>query len=333
MENNNGASKSKKNSRFWQNRRQNRSTSNTNGQDRRPPAAAPNGNPLSLHGMREMFHYVLRCNTTAAAEQQQQDFSPVVLWWHSPAPVVPYDVEESMIAFLVPHQSRERGMFRDQPQHRLRKLEKLCETKPISIRATLSLRRHHMKEFNPYLRPSQLRLGSEELALESATLFEQAVEDFLQQNNVSFYSETEQKAHNAKYQQQGDPSPPTPDFVLKEPITIKQWIQKDGTTNERRILQERSVNCKYYANCRIALRAVSLKLSPMTTSPMMPQCKTGCHILQGLKSKCFMGPPPFDNLQRVRWVLCKPRLKSMWDCMAKAPLCLCMATAIDCRPC
>jgi hypothetical protein len=153
---------------------------------------------------------------------------------------------------LVPYKKRERGMFRDQPEHRIRKIQRICESKRISFRTALSLRRHHMKRWNPGLGMHQLRLGVDDDIRESARLFEQAVQDFLRNSNVAFYSELEQKAHIRKHRKQGQPYPPTPDFILKEPILIKKYTA--GRGRERRVVEERAVCCTYSkasASCAI----------------------------------------------------------------------------------
>lgn len=200
-------------------------------------ATTPTATEEPPERVQDPFLCSLRCKPVPDTQQHQ------VLWWHSPVAPTPLAVEADLIDVLVPYQKRERGMFRDQPEHRIRKLQRLCEKKRISFRTALSLRRHHMKRWNPGLGMQQLRLGSDDAIRESARLFEEAVQDFLRRSNVSFYSEREQKAHIQKHRQQGQPYPPTPDFILKEPILIKNYTV--GRGRDRRVIQERSVCCTF----------------------------------------------------------------------------------------
>lgn len=177
---------------------------------------------------------VLRCPPLPLDEQ-------LILWWHSPVSPVPISVEKDLIDVLVPYHRRERGMFFKQSFHRKRELRRLCEIKKVNFRMALSLRRHHMKRLNPYLTLEQLHLGDEETIRESARLFEVAVQEFLERNNVTFYSEDDQRAYIEQHRQPGQPSPPTPDFILKKPIRIRKYKKSRG--NSREVIEERSVSC------------------------------------------------------------------------------------------
>jgi hypothetical protein len=180
---------------------------------------------------------VLRCQPLPLDEQ-------LILWWHSPIPPVPLSVEKELIDVLIPYHRRERGMFYKQSYRRKREVRRLCEVKKVSFRMALSLRRHHMKRLNPYLSLEQLHLGNDEIIRESARLFEVAVQEFLERNNVTFYSEDDQRAFIDQHRQPGQPSPPTPDFILKKPIRIRKY--KKGRGNSREIIEELSVSCMYH---------------------------------------------------------------------------------------
>lgn len=136
-------------------------------------------------------------------------------------------------------------MFCTQPEFRVHKLRRITNAKKVPLSTALSLRRHHMKRLNPHIGGmQQLRLGSNDDIRESARLFEEAVEHFLRRQRVEFYSEQEQKAHVRKHRGPGAPYPPTPDFILKRPIRIKQFVlsgRRKGERGRRTILQERSV--------------------------------------------------------------------------------------------
>ena len=178
--------------------------------------------------------YVLRCQPVPLEEQ-------LILWWHSPTPPVPLSVEKDFIDVLIPYKRRERGMFFKQSYHRKRELLRLCEVKRVNFRVALSLRRHHMKRLNPYLSLEQLGLGDDVTIRESARLFELAVQEFLERHHVTFYSEDDQRAYIEEHRQPGQPSPPTPDFILQKQIRIRKF--KIGRGNARLIIEELSVSC------------------------------------------------------------------------------------------
>jgi hypothetical protein len=192
----------------------------------------------SIGRSREPLPYSLRCKDVPDSTRHR------VLWWRSTSDPIPFEIEEGLIDVLVPYKQKERGMFRDQPKHRVQKLIRICRSKQISVRTALSLRRHHMKRYNPGLGMHQLRLGNDNDVRKSAELFELAVQEFLNREKVGFYSETEQKAYIEKHRPPGEPFPLTPDFILKSPIRIKQYTGPEGQVKNRRVVQERSVNCK-----------------------------------------------------------------------------------------
>ena len=181
---------------------------------------------------------VLRCQSVPIGEQQ-------ILWWHSPVAPVPLSVEKDLVDVLIMYHRRERGMFFKQSHHRKRELRRLCEIKKVNFRMALSLRRHHMKRLNPYLTLEQLHLGDEETIRESASLFEVAVQEFLERNNITFYSEDDQRTYIEQHRQPGQPTPPTPDFILKKPIRIRKY--KSGRGNAKEIIEELSVSCMFHS--------------------------------------------------------------------------------------
>jgi hypothetical protein len=179
--------------------------------------------------------YVLRCQDVPLNDQ-------LILWWHSPTEPIPISIERELIDILVPYQRRERGMFYKQSYHRKRELRRICRVKQINIRMALSLRRHHMRRLNPHLTLEQLHLGTEDVIRESARLFEVSVEEFLLRHHVAFYSEQDQRAYINEHRPQGQPFPPTPDFILKQKIRIRKYKTPRG--NKREIIEELSVSCK-----------------------------------------------------------------------------------------
>ena len=261
--------------------------------------------------IQDPFTCSLRCRTVPDSRHHR------VLWWHSPVPPIPFHVEADLIPLLVPYQKRERGMFKDQPTHRIRKLERLCASKRVSMASVLSLRRHHMKRWNPNLGMHQLRLGSDDDIRESARLFEETIRDVLRRSNVAFYSESDQKEHIRKHRQPGQPYPPTPDFILREPIRIKTYVTVvgPGGRDNKRVIQERSVCCTYFrlifchddvGPCRISL----------LTDTTHYYCLT---VLQGLKSKCSTVLQRLNTTAKAQSVVCGIRPKSTSRSTAKEP--------------
>ena len=145
-----------------------------------------------------------------------------ILWWESTTPPIPYQAEEALIPKLVMYGNKERGMFLKQPAQRLRKLRKLCQQHHVPLPAALSLRRHHIKLRNTSLNMTQLGLGNVKDINASAQVFENAVAECLQRNQVQFYSEAEQRAYSKQHKPPNDKRfPVTPDFILQEPLRIK----------------------------------------------------------------------------------------------------------------
>jgi hypothetical protein len=178
---------------------------------------------------------VLRCEEVPETDRHLR------LLWNTTAAPVSLELEMELIDVLIPFKRRERGMYCNQPEHRIRKLRRICESKHVNIRVALSLRRHHMKRLNPNLSLAQLQLGTENEVRESARLFEVAVQQFLVRHDIAFYSEEQQKAHIREHRRPGQPFPPTPDFVLQQPIRIVKYKNAGG--NRRTIVEERSVCC------------------------------------------------------------------------------------------
>jgi hypothetical protein len=174
------------------------------------------------------FYFALKCKAVD---------HPGELWWHSPENYVPLATEESMIDVLVKWKKTEKGMMKNQPEFRLNQIHRLCNSKGVHISTALSLRRHHIKRFNPSLTMSRLQMGKEEEIRESARIFEVAVEEFLRAQNVAFWTEGEIKEHIREHRKDGDPYPPTPDFILQEQVRVKKFADH----NRKHVVEERSI--------------------------------------------------------------------------------------------
>jgi hypothetical protein len=161
---------------------------------------------------KDTFYFALQCKEIE---------NPDTLWWRSPESYIPLATEASMIDVLVKWKKTERGMMKSQPGFRVNQIRKLCKFTGVPISQAASLRRHHMKQFNPTLAMSRLQLGNEEDIRESARLFEVALDGFLRSQNVPFWTQEEHKDHISKHRKDGDPYPPTPDFILKQQVLVK----------------------------------------------------------------------------------------------------------------
>jgi hypothetical protein len=183
---------------------------------------------LDSQAAKETFYFALQC--------KEMD-NPDTLWWHSPESYIPLATEASMIDVLVKWKKTERGMMNSQPGYRVNQIRKLCKTTGVPISQAASLRRHHMKRFNPTIAMSRLQLGNEEDIRESARLFEVAVDGFLRAQNVPFWTEGEHKDHITKHRKADDPFPPTPDFILKQQVLVKKCrdLNRKSAVEERLI--------------------------------------------------------------------------------------------------
>ena len=190
--------------------------------------------------------------TTLRCEPLQDGAKMRVLWWHSPQPYIPLQTETELIPVLMRWKETERGMLKSQPPFRLPQISKKCRKEQVPLLTALSLRRHHIKRLNPSRTMSQLQLGNEKDIRMSAHLFEQAVERAFQ-DHIPVWTESQQKAHIKKTRKPDEPFPPTPDFICREPVLVKTYVDKDPKNNrrhrDRRVLQERVVHCKYSVGC------------------------------------------------------------------------------------
>lgn len=176
-------------------------------------------------------------------DRNKHKTGPRVLWWHSPVTHLPDSVEASLVGTLVRNQGTERGMVRQLPPSRRDQIKKLCKSKQVPLALALSLRRHHIKEFNPTLTMTELGLGEERDIRDSARIFERCVKNFLDKHRIPYWTEWAQRR---RAKEQGDLTPPTPDFLFRYPIRIRPFIWKEGKGKKkiggRKILNEQSAH-------------------------------------------------------------------------------------------
>jgi hypothetical protein len=172
------------------------------------------------------------------------------LWWPSKEhPYVPLKSEQAMIPFLIKYGPKERGMFKSQPAWRVEKLQRECRKHHMTVAQALSLRRHHLKLLNPNLGLQALRLGNETDIRESAEIFERLIESVLRRKKISFWTEDEQHAEFKRTAPEGALIEATPDFLLREPTTLKCFVKNNNNNNKSkkysyndRILEERVIH-------------------------------------------------------------------------------------------
>ena len=176
-------------------------------------------------------------NSTAYSTSDSTDNTQVVtLNWIDPM-YIPLSEEQKMLPALIHWGKSERGMMKDQPEFRLRKVLKMLGTNGrdnhrhrkntngnrINLIQSLSLRRHHLKLLNPTLSMPALRLGSNLDIKTSADLFEQCVEAYLVEMGVQFWNEKDQKRiHEENMATTGSMRQPlTPDFRIKNGHSVQ----------------------------------------------------------------------------------------------------------------
>ncbi len=181
---------------------------------------------------------------TTSAHRESNEYKSV-LEWDSPKGYVALSEEESIVEFMFQRNGkRERGMLKDKPSFLVSKYRKAIQQRAPSMTfpQVLSLRRHHIKLFNPYKDMTQLGLGEINDINESANLFECAIEEFLKKSSIDFRTEEEQKKA-AKEKNQILRA--TPDFVLPKPILLRRVqnnSRKKGLSNEKKtVIEERKI--------------------------------------------------------------------------------------------
>lgn len=180
-----------------------------------------------------------------AEESASSNNTKEFLEWDSPTGYVPLAEEEAIVKFMFDRNGkRERGMMKDKPAFVVSKFKKAMHQCAPSMRFSqvLSLRRHHIKLFNPSLDMTKLGLGKAKDINASARQFEWAIESFLKKSSIEFHTEQDQKEEAKKLKQT---LRATPDFLLPQPILLRKTQWKDGKAKSEktyRILEERRIH-------------------------------------------------------------------------------------------
>eukprot|EP00555_Chaetoceros_dichaeta_P007926 CAMPEP_0198263292 /NCGR_PEP_ID=MMETSP1447-20131203/11661_1 /TAXON_ID=420782 /ORGANISM="Chaetoceros dichaeta, Strain CCMP1751" /LENGTH=313 /DNA_ID=CAMNT_0043951829 /DNA_START=32 /DNA_END=973 /DNA_ORIENTATION=- len=132
------------------------------------------------------------------------------LYWHNFYPVIPSESENALLPILFPLGKFERGSMKTQPSFRVKIIMKSCEEHGMQLEQALSLRRQHMKLFNPHVGDMNLGLGESKDISITANLFKQAVLKYLKK----------QQLHLEAIEQTTDNMISTPDFMLRCPVRM-----------------------------------------------------------------------------------------------------------------
>jgi len=166
----------------------------------------------------------------AARPQQQlvvvnatQAFYGLRLSWPCKRPYTSTNIETQLLPILLWKKKEERGMMKDISIDRQRAIEQAAQTSNIPLSLALSLRREHIKNRNPCLSYTRLRLGEEADILKSEAILEASVEQYLKENSIPFiFTKMQQELPKTTCEAQLASS--TPSFLFETPI----WIVHHG---------------------------------------------------------------------------------------------------------
>ncbi len=156
-----------------------------------------------------------------------------IIAWPCSESIVSTPCENEMLPIIL-HWDTERGMMKDQPEFRKKKVMKFCKKNNIPLLQALSLRRHHIKLRNPRKSMQVLGLGKESDIRMAADLFETCVEEYLRKCNIDFITEEDQRKAFLQQRQEGEKTPPTPDFLFKESVELNLFQKKNGKRKNRK---------------------------------------------------------------------------------------------------
>jgi hypothetical protein len=114
----------------------------------------------------------------------------------------------------------ERGSLVHQPDERIKLIKEKCKALGMDLHQASSLRSHHMIRVNRYVPNTHeaIGLGPEAGTRMAATMFEECVASFLDEQQIPHMDEAEQKRIH--------PGGSTPDCLLKETVDLK-WKNEE----------------------------------------------------------------------------------------------------------
>ena len=149
------------------------------------------------------------------AAHDDDSTSKRLIEWPVLSKPVPVDVETAIIPTLIHWGKKgENGMMCRQPNWRVKRVKLECRNVGISLPAALSLRRLLIRSYKPpHYSLQRCGLGSEADVLQSATLFEHSVQDYLHMLGITHVTEDQQR-EAFKRENPGQQLRATPDFFL-----------------------------------------------------------------------------------------------------------------------
>ena len=138
-----------------------------------------------------------------------------VLEWYSTLDPVPVQDEQAMAKVVFLGRAKEHGMLRDQTKERIASIQNQCDLHHMTVGQACSFRRHLILQKNKFPNAQEkMGLGSETVIRKAATIFEDCIGAFLDQQKIPFFSETDQH----RMQPNGCPNP---DSLLRETVTLQ----------------------------------------------------------------------------------------------------------------
>ncbi|KAL7491071.1 hypothetical protein ACHAWT_000710 [Skeletonema menzelii] len=185
---------------------------------------------------------------------------------------IPLHEEERLLPALLHWGKSERGMMKDQPPFRLKKIQKLLlnntknsqnDNRCMTLLQSLSLRRTHLKHLQPKLSMPQLKLGSEMDIRHSAAMFEQVVQNYLRRHNVlqCFMTEEDQRRENRR---KGGRMPPSPDFRVRDghcvQLDFDHHSQRQGGGIKKKSSKSKSTTTNQRENASRTINWIEVKM-------------------------------------------------------------------------
>eukprot|EP00977_Amphora_coffeiformis_P008841 scaffold1999_cov153-Amphora_coffeaeformis.AAC.1 len=144
-----------------------------------------------------------------------------VLVWETHEQTQTRKASEEKVLPLLYKGKEEYGLSRQFSRSRKEQIRKVCHEAGIPLLQALSLRRSYMRVANRGRSMPHMGLGSYKNIQAAASLFEDALIDFLRRKRIPFYSEQEQRDYSRAQSNGSGPSPPTPDILLREEIKVR----------------------------------------------------------------------------------------------------------------
>ena len=197
-------------------RNQNKKTKHTMKRPKKLPVAT---NSVTRHLL--LPPWMLQCQRGKAAETR-------LLVWETHEQAQTRRTSEEAVLRLLYKGEEEFGLSRQFSNSRKEEIRKACRRAGIPLLQALSLRRSYMKKANPRRTMPDMGLGSYKNIQAAASLFEDALINFLRRKRIPFYSEQAQRDHFRAHSKGRGGSPPTPDILLRKEIRVHKQHDTSG---------------------------------------------------------------------------------------------------------